>query len=650
MGLKDNIAVMRKKRSQSAANSPAHVYTRRAFICPTCLSTILLVGAIIRGLYLVELSGFPETTAPALDAAFHDHWARALISGDWSSPEFFADPLIHTTPYFRPPAYAYFLGAVYAVTGGSPLGARTVQMLLGLVNVVLGFCLGRALFGPSIGLLVAAVLSCYWTFPYFEGELLAPVLLVTLMLSSALVWLRWWHRGGWLTSTSAGLLLGVFALARPNALALAPVVWLWSLWVARRKREPGRLRAALLGLPLGVAVAIAPATIRNYAVAGEFVPITANVGVNLYIGNNERADGYTARIPILQSLTGLPGWTCFDQPAISRGVERLQQRRLTASEVSSFFTDRAFEFIAADPGAALTLAAKKACLFWGPAEISNNRQLAIARDTSLVLRWLPTFPLVLSLAILGACLLARELRRRPRDYRSDLSVLLAAVVLVYFASHLPFFVAGRYRVPLLPLLALFAAVGIHRLVGFVRSGNRRTAAAWSLVWVALLVGAHARLVDYQPDRGRWHFQLSEAYRMNGDIDQQINELRLAIEHGRRSDPLPHNNLGVVLLGRGRISDAIAHIQQALRIDPQYLDAHANLGLAYANSGRDPDVPFQFMKRPEKSGNGYRPNHSSEAHMDPVLIVSPVGNTASSPLIMSPWHPTFMAKFPNPPKR
>ena len=99
------------------------------------LPVILLVAALLRGLYFCELLESPESTAPALDAAFHDHWARALVSGDWSAPRFFPDPQIQTTPYFRPPAYPMFLAGLYAVSGGSPLVARALQMLLGLVAV-----------------------------------------------------------------------------------------------------------------------------------------------------------------------------------------------------------------------------------------------------------------------------------------------------------------------------------------------------------------------------------------------------------------------------------------------------------------------------------------------------------------------------------
>jgi len=549
------------------------------------LAAILLVGAVLRGLYLMEIAGSPETIAPALDAAFHDHWARALVTGDWSPPRFFPDPQIHTTPYFRPPGYPFFLAAIYTVLGQSPLPARGVQMLLGLVNVWLCYRLGRALFDRAVGLVAAAGMACTWSLLYFEGELLEPVLVVTLVLGSSLVWLRWWHRGGWLPAVGGGVLLGLFALVRPNALALVPVVWLWALWTLRRRRLPGRLRSALLGLPLGVLIAIVPATIRNFVVAGDFVLITSNGGVNLFIGNNAEADGYTARIPILHDLAAVQGWTCFDQPAIVRGVERLEGRRLQASEVSDFFARKAVDFATAQPGATLALAAKKAALFWGPLEVANNRELELVRATSPVLRWLPGFPWVLSLALIGALRLVVDLRRTARDHPTDMVVLLAGIVLVWFCSHLPFFVAGRYRAALVPLLWLFAAYAVRSVVGLLPA-RRPRAIAWAAAWLALLACLHVPLADYRPDAGRWHFQRADALRMCGDLDAAIAEFRAATAVARPTDPLPHNNLGGALLQKGQAAEAIACFHAALAIDPAYVAARFNLALAFANTGRD----------------------------------------------------------------
>ena len=46
----------------------------------------------------------------------------------------------------------------------------------------------------------------------------------------------------------------------------------------------------------------------------------------------------------------------------------------------------------------------------------------------------------------------------------------------------------------------------------------------------------------------------------------------------------HYNLGLGLVGCGRLDEAIVHYQKALEIKPEYADAHNNLGTIYAERG------------------------------------------------------------------
>ena len=58
--------------------------------------------------------------------------------------------------------------------------------------------------------------------------------------------------------------------------------------------------------------------------------------------------------------------------------------------------------------------------------------------------------------------------------------------------------------------------------------------------------------------------------------------------------LAHNNLGLILFARRRMPEAVAEYQAALRIKPDYTEAHFNLGAALAQMpGRLPDSIAQF---------------------------------------------------------
>jgi tetratricopeptide (TPR) repeat protein len=47
----------------------------------------------------------------------------------------------------------------------------------------------------------------------------------------------------------------------------------------------------------------------------------------------------------------------------------------------------------------------------------------------------------------------------------------------------------------------------------------------------------------------------------------------------------HNDLGTALARTGKIDDGIPHFEQALRIKPDFAEAHFNLAVALENTGR-----------------------------------------------------------------
>jgi tetratricopeptide (TPR) repeat protein len=57
--------------------------------------------------------------------------------------------------------------------------------------------------------------------------------------------------------------------------------------------------------------------------------------------------------------------------------------------------------------------------------------------------------------------------------------------------------------------------------------------------------------------------------------------------------MAHNNLGVVLRASGKIDEAIAHCEQALRIKPDLAEAHYNLGNIFLQEGKVSDAEGEF---------------------------------------------------------
>jgi len=82
--------------------------------------------------------------------------------------------------------------------------------------------------------------------------------------------------------------------------------------------------------------------------------------------------------------------------------------------------------------------------------------------------------------------------------------------------------------------------------------------------------------------------LVQAGRLEDALAQYEQALRIKPDYATA-----HNNLGVALRQTGRIQEAIRHYELALRINPDMADAHNNLGFALARLGRVKEAIEQY---------------------------------------------------------
>ena len=74
------------------------------------------------------------------------------------------------------------------------------------------------------------------------------------------------------------------------------------------------------------------------------------------------------------------------------------------------------------------------------------------------------------------------------------------------------------------------------------------------------------------------------FAQTGKIEEAIAHYEQALRI-KPDDAEAHNNLAVALLQTGRINEAIAQFEQALQLKPDYAEAHVNLAVALENTGR-----------------------------------------------------------------
>jgi tetratricopeptide (TPR) repeat protein len=412
-----------------------------------------------------------------------------------------------------------------------------------------------------------------------------------------------------------GVFLGLFALVRPNVLLFGAVVLAWSWWVGRRHNKNIHIGMVCLGFVLGTVMVVAPATFRNYIVANDFVLISANGGINLYMGNNENATGV-----VMENIAGIEQWQIFDYPKIVRDVEAKQGKKMKYSQVSSYFARKALNYILKHPGRTLKLMVLKTAFFWGPIEIANIKQIHYEKKNSITLRYLPGFPMALSFALVGFIWLI--LGRKglcegnkvissvtPRQW--EISIIGLLFVLTYFLSFLPFFVAGRFRVPIIPFLLLFGAYGLYRTGQLLIVPNLYRAAWWVLIYVVLFIAASIPITAYRPNLVGWHYSRGDTYRLTGKFDLAVEEFRKVISLNP-AFPNAHRMLGVIFEREKNYIEAIEHFKSEVEINPNSSDNHYNLAVALAKNGQVNNAIKEYRKalqlEPENIGALYNLGH------------------------------------------
>ena len=600
---------------------------------------IFLVALAVRLVHVWQLRASPFFDVLLGDAHGYDEWARRIAGGEWIGRDVF----------YQAPLYPYFLGAIYAVVGHSLFAVRVIQALIGSASCALLALAGRRFFSPTVGSVAGLGLALYAPAVFFDGLLQKSVLDV-FFLSLAL----WFvsrlldeptERRLWL---SLGLAMGALSLTRENALVFIVVILAWCLLLVRLPPSPlsgygepkkpdttpergadrdtdvvsafrrtvkargksrrarrttreavvessssrtipfaARLRSAAT-FALGLAIVLLPVAIRNYEVGGGFYLTTSQFGPNFYIGNNPAADG------TYMSLRFGRGAPEYERQDATELAEHATGRTLTPAEVSSYWTDRALDFITSQPGQWLKLMGRKFVLLWNATEMLDTESQESYAEWSWPLRlggWFGHFGVLVPLALLGAILAWRDRRRLG---------VLYAMTGIYAASVLMFYVFARYRLPLVPLLTLFAASAVVSVfqafrvkVGvFLLFGSAVSAVSAVIVVVAFSVLANWPILSKPLMKAITETNLAVALQAEGRPADAAEHYRRAI--AIQPDYAPaYSNLGVTERAMGQVDKAIQTYQQALSVKPDYPDAHYNLANALLEKNKPTEAAEHF---------------------------------------------------------
>jgi len=476
--------------------------------------------------------------------------------------------VLERVPFYRAPAYPYFLGLIYAIFGHGYYIPRLIGIIIGSLSCVLIFLAGRELFSHKIGLLSALLACFYGMFLYFDSMLLTVYLEIFFCLLGMFWLLKWLKNRTSTTITISGLFWGLATITRPNFLVFVPIFAGYVLITS--KQESLKKRLTPIGLFItGMLPAVLTVMIINVCIGKDSVLLAWNGGINFYLGNNPSANGWSATSPELDATW----WGGYTDAIII--AEKEVGHRLLPSQVSNYWFNRGMNYIFSNPFAWASLTLRKIYLLFNSFELSNNQSIQQFEKFSPLFR-IPilNFGFVLAFAIWGLICSIRKKTTR----------LVQLFLLFYAFAIVIFFVTARYRMPLVPFLMIFASYCVFWIVQKVKERKKKQIVLTISIVAAMIFFVNT---DFYGTRfiyhSNIHISLGNRYFASGDYSNAVNEYKEALTYDPdNTDAM--NALGNSYMMLGRPYDAEELFKQSINVN-KTADALCKLGVINFRSGR-----------------------------------------------------------------
>ena len=566
----------------------------------------VLASLALRLYYLYEFSFSPLFDMPrGPDVEEYCTWAKEIVAGRmlWPYVKIHA-PLY---PFFMALLYSFFANAQHCF-----YYVRLTQIMLGfaacipLCGTILLICREQKKEGDSKrrNMLITFLILWGWYPPliYYLGELTSEVLIIPL-LSTALFLL---YKGEPFSDApppentskesnneevaktdqssaksrppvnqTKNIFLGIAGICSGLAVITHPLALFFMfseiIYLFLRKNLKGM--AAYLFFAF---LMILPISFYNIVILGEPIPIQANGGFNLYLGNNEEADGTC-------SLRPGPAWDAFHLGADYRSQE------LGISK-DSLLIQKTVKFIYNNPLHWLKLFGQKALFVW------NQREITAGADL-YPLRYFTTFQRIFfwSFGICATLALTAIFTNWTNwsfyiRYRHVL-ILTGA----FWIAQALLVTSGRYRLAMVPCIIILAAWTLTHALWFIkqRTGNG-IRLLLSLIAAIAIVYIPQAPFNSKRESGEAHSLLGEAYLLKGDMKKAEFHL---LQADKKLQPWSrsYNLLGLVKEKQKKDSEAKEFYLKAIKTDPSDPDAFMNLALLFSRK-KEHRIAVDFFEK------------------------------------------------------
>ena len=351
---------------------------------------------------------------------------------------------------YAEPFYPLLSAVVYFVTQHNYVIFGIVNMLASSAVAIAVYYLGKELFDERVGLLAALLTAFHPGLVYFATQfhpltfnaLFAVLIILTLT--------RLYRTPKVKNAVITGIVMGLAFLDRSSCLIFIPIAAGLIVFSSTSARLKLKLCAIVILITL---IPVAAWSMRNYAVLHKFVITRSSTGYLFWIGNNPNSKSsatYDQNTAAIETL----------------GKDTLDKfKAMNELEINTYLMDDAVSYVKSHPWIFLSRWAKRFYYFWW---FSPSAGMFYPPQWFVLYRAFYIFMLVTAMYALISIIAGRK--KMKNTYLPGV-YLMAVFVLLISATQTLFYIEGRHRWVIEPMLMIFSSWTIIRIIGFKERGR-----------------------------------------------------------------------------------------------------------------------------------------------------------------------------------
>lgn len=376
---------------------------------------------------------------------------EAIINNILSGKGFVYDFLRVHYKSFCNPLYSYFCAGIYLLTDHSYFAVLAVQSAFTILLALTVFNIAKTVFNEDIGVISAAITCFHPGFLYYDVFNLVPLSIDTFIIAAvAYLFLKFKGKPAALNMFLVGGMIGLGVLSRGIIGALLPFLSLYILIYLKQISLKDRAKAIVF-LSLATFIVITPWIVRNYVIHKEIM-IISTTGETFWRGNNRYAVGTSL------AKDGNSVFAAWPEEFRNKvyALDELGQKK--------FFEKEAFDYIRDNPLKFIERYLTKVYYFWW---FSPQSGMIYPKIYLSIYKYLYSCAFLVS--ILGVAI---AIFFRGNVIRGNALVLITVFMAVCLTQSF-FYVEGRHKWLIEPLLFIFFSYGVSECYGFLKNKGRR---------------------------------------------------------------------------------------------------------------------------------------------------------------------------------